>query len=108
MVIGKSEHQGKGANVLGDPRIALTWIVNELSGLEIPLLACQVVATGTCVTPIAVVPGDEVKANLGRLGALSVRFSWCLGSKTCSRPAPEGATNCGESDAIKFVCSVPR
>jgi 2-keto-4-pentenoate hydratase len=75
IVAGKSKHEGKGANVLGDPRIALTWIVNELSSLRVPLDAGEVVTTGTCVTPIAVVPGDEVKANFGRLGALSVRFS---------------------------------
>jgi 2-keto-4-pentenoate hydratase len=74
-VVGKSEHQGKGANVLGDPRIALAWIVNELSALGVPLHAGEVVTTGTCVTPIAVVPGDEVRASFGRLGALSVNFS---------------------------------
>ena len=74
-VVGKSEHEGKGANVLGDPRVALTWIVNELSGLGVSLLAGEVVTTGTCVTPIAVVAGDEVKASFGPLGALSVRFS---------------------------------
>ena len=74
-VVGKSEHRGKGANVLGDPRIALTWIANELSGLGIPLLAGQVVTTGTCVTPIAVVAGDEVVADFGPMGRLSVRFS---------------------------------
>src|SRR6185295_2108974 len=28
---GKPDRQGKGANVLGDPRAALTWLVNELS-----------------------------------------------------------------------------
>ena len=27
------EREGVGANVLGDPRTALTWLVNELSGL---------------------------------------------------------------------------
>jgi 2-keto-4-pentenoate hydratase len=75
VVVGKSEHQGKGANVLGDPRIALTWIANELSSLGIPLVADQVVTTGTCVTPIAVIPGDEIMASFGPLGALSVRFS---------------------------------
>src|SRR5262249_40599865 len=75
LVVGKLEHQGKGANVLGDPRIALTWIVNELSSLGIPLRAGEVVTTGTCVIPIGVVPGDEVKASFGRVGALSVRFS---------------------------------
>ena len=75
VVVGKSEHSGKGSNVLGDPRVALAWLVNELSGLGIPILGGEVVTTGTCVTPIAVVPGDEVRASLGPLGALSVRFS---------------------------------
>ena len=74
-VVGKSEHQGKGANVLGDPRVALAWIVNELSALGVPLHAGEVVTTGTCVTPIPVVAGDEVRASFGRLGELSVRFS---------------------------------
>jgi 2-keto-4-pentenoate hydratase len=74
VVVGKSEHHGKGANVLGDPRVAITWIANELSSLGIPLLANQVVTTGTCVTPIAVMPGDEVMASFGPMGALSVRF----------------------------------
>jgi 2-keto-4-pentenoate hydratase len=75
VVVGKSEHEGKGANVLGDPRIALTWIVNELSALGVSLHAGEVVTTGTCVTPIAVVAGDQVRASFGRFGALSVRFS---------------------------------
>ena len=33
-VKGKLECEGKGANVLGDPRTALTWLVNELSQLR--------------------------------------------------------------------------
>jgi 2-keto-4-pentenoate hydratase len=74
-VTGKSQHHGKGANVLGDPRIALTWIANELSGYGIPLVVGQVVTTGTCVTPIAVVAGDEVIGDFGPMGKLSVRFS---------------------------------
>ncbi|RWK02921.1 MAG: hydratase [Mesorhizobium sp.] len=72
-VAGKSGHDGTGA-VLGDPRIALQWIVNELSGLGIALQPGQVVITGTCVTPISVEPGDEVTGNLGRFGRVSVRF----------------------------------
>lgn len=73
-VSGKSQHQGNGAAVLGDPRIALTWIVNELSGLGIALQPGQVVITGTCVTPISVEAGDEVIGDLGRFGRVSVRF----------------------------------
>lgn len=75
VVAGKSEHSGKGSNVLGDPRIALTWLVNELSGLGISMRGGEVVTTGTCVTPIAVAPGDKVTASFGRLGTLSVRFN---------------------------------
>ncbi|TGQ66818.1 hydratase [Mesorhizobium sp. M00.F.Ca.ET.186.01.1.1] len=73
-VSGKSQHHGTGAAVLGDPRIALTWLVNELSGLGIAAQPGQIVITGTCVTPIAVVAGDEVVGDLGRFGRVSVRF----------------------------------
>ena len=30
-IAGKPDVTGKGANVLGSPRIAMTWLVNELS-----------------------------------------------------------------------------
>ena len=74
-VNGTVHHTGKGANVLGDPRIALTWIVNELSAHGIAMEAGQVVTTGTCVVPVAVQPGDLVEAEYGPFGKLSVRFS---------------------------------
>jgi 2-keto-4-pentenoate hydratase len=74
-VVGKSRHEGKGANVLGDPRIALAWIVNELRGLGLAMGAGEVVTTGTCVTPVPVVPGDEVRASYGEFGGLSVRLA---------------------------------
>lgn len=74
-VKGKSRHVGRGANVLGDPRVALAWLANEVSGLGHTLAAGQVVTTGTCVVPIAVVPGDEVHADFGAFGRMSVRFS---------------------------------
>ena len=74
-VTGKSIHDGQGINVLGDPRRALTWIANELSGLGVPITVGQVVTTGTCVVPVAVVPGDEVLATYGDFGSLSVRFT---------------------------------
>jgi len=70
-----SVHHGVGANVLGDPRVALAWLVNELSGLGIPVVAGQMVTTGTCVVPIAVSPGDEVRADWGDFGSLTVRFA---------------------------------
>jgi 2-keto-4-pentenoate hydratase len=74
IVSGKPPQYGKGANVLGDPRVALTWLANELSRLGIPLGAGQVVTTGTCMTPLAIGPGDTVVADFGELGSVEVRF----------------------------------
>ena len=64
--------EGLGANVLGDPREALAWLVNELSRLNLPLLATQVVTTGTCLIPLAVEPGDHVVADFGTIGSVDV------------------------------------
>ena len=71
----QQHHHGLGAEVLGDPRVALAWLVNELSGLGVTLKAGEVVTTGTCVTPIAVAPGDELDASFGPVGEVSARFS---------------------------------
>lgn len=68
------EHQGIGSNVLGDPRTALAWLVNELSRHGIPLRAGQVVTTGTCVVPIAIAPGDRVAGDFGVLGTVEIGF----------------------------------
>lgn len=67
--------EGSGANVLDDPRIALTWLVNELSGLGITLNAGEIVTTGTCMPPLAVQSGDVVEADFGVLGRVSARFT---------------------------------
>jgi 2-keto-4-pentenoate hydratase len=68
------EHPGVGSNVLGDPRVALTWLVNELSGQGIALGAGQVVTTGTCVVPIPIRPGDRLHGDFGVLGTIEVAF----------------------------------
>ncbi len=69
------EREGRGANVLGHPVIALTWLANELSGLGITLAAGQIVTTGTCLAPLEIEPGDEVSADFGILGRVSCSFS---------------------------------
>jgi 2-keto-4-pentenoate hydratase len=65
---------GHGRNVLGDPRVALAWLANELSGLGITLRAGQVVTTGTCHPPLPIQASDEFAADFGVLGKVSVRF----------------------------------
>lgn len=74
-VDGQEVAKGTGANVLGDPREALTWIANKLSALGTPLQAGEVVTTGTCVVPVAVAPGQTARADFGVLGEIEVRFT---------------------------------
>jgi 2-keto-4-pentenoate hydratase len=65
---------GHGRNVLGDPRIALTWCANELRQLGLTLRAGEVVTTGTCHPPLPIQSGDLVAADFGSLGKVSVAF----------------------------------
>ena len=71
---GELASHGTGANVLGDPRVALTWIANELSQFGDGLQAGQIVTTGTCITPIPVEPGNQVRMDFGVLGSVEARF----------------------------------
>ena len=70
-----SQHVGHGKNVLGDPRMALAWCVNELRALGVTLRAGEVVTTGTCCTPLPIQAGDVFAADFGMLGKVSVGFS---------------------------------
>jgi 2-keto-4-pentenoate hydratase len=69
---GRSEVHGKGANVLGSPRTALTWFINEMSSLGVTLRAGQVVSTGTCLVPMPITSGDHVTGDFGPLGRVEV------------------------------------
>jgi 2-keto-4-pentenoate hydratase len=72
---GQAWHRaGSGAAVLGDPRVALTWLVNELRVLGLGTQAGLFVTTGTCMQPLEVTPGDTVEVDFGVLGRLSVDF----------------------------------
>jgi 2-keto-4-pentenoate hydratase len=72
---GAAAQHGTGANVLGDPRIALTWLATDRARRGDGLKAGQVVTTGTCVKPVAIAPGDRVVADFGALGQVSVLFT---------------------------------
>ena len=68
------QYVGHGKNVLGDPRAALAWLVNELRGLGLTLRAGEVVTTGTCHPPLPIESGDLLAADFGVLGKVSVAF----------------------------------
>jgi 2-keto-4-pentenoate hydratase len=66
--------EGTGANALGDPRIALTWLANHLSKRGIGLKRGDIITTGTCITPLPIAPGDRVIAAFDGLGKVTVAF----------------------------------
>jgi 2-keto-4-pentenoate hydratase len=74
-VAGRLEREGRGANVLGDPRLALTWLANDLSRHGVTLAAGQVVTTGTCLVPLPIGAGDSVSADFGALGRVALHFA---------------------------------
>jgi 2-keto-4-pentenoate hydratase len=76
-VITLRGHQfiGHGKNVLGDPRIALTWLANELRQLGVTLRSGEIVTTGTCHPPLPIQSGDVFEADFGVIGKVSVRFA---------------------------------
>jgi len=63
---------GEGRAVLGDPRTALTWIANELSALRIGLRAGDWASCGTCMVPLAILPGDRIEADYGEFGRIAI------------------------------------
>ena len=66
---------GIGGNVLGDPRIALCWLVNELSAHGIDTKAGHTVTTGTCLPPMKIGPGSRVEGDYGTLGTIALSLA---------------------------------
>ena len=69
---GAPNCEGVGSNVLGDPRIALAWIANELNTYGLMLRAGETITTGTCVVPFALEPGKRYSADFGVLGSVNI------------------------------------
>jgi 2-keto-4-pentenoate hydratase len=72
---GQQAAQGSGKAVLGDPRLALTWFVNEAARFCGGVKAGQFVTTGTCIVPITIVAGDRVEIDYGVLGKIGATIS---------------------------------
>jgi 2-keto-4-pentenoate hydratase len=71
---GEERSAGRGADVLGDPREALTWMANEVLRQGWPLQAGDVIMTGASAPPVPVHAGDAVQAVFDGLGTVAVRF----------------------------------
>ena len=71
---GKLVATGSGAAVLGDPRVALAWLANEVAEFAGGLREGELVTTGTCVVPVPVRPGDQIIVDLGEIGRVDARL----------------------------------
>lgn len=71
---GVEAGRGTGRNVLGDPRVALAWLANELHGQGEQLRAGDLVTTGACVAPMDVNSGDAMHVDFGVLGVVDTYF----------------------------------
>ena len=72
---GTQAADGTGKAVLGDPRLALQWFVNEAARYSGGVKAGQFVTTGTCIVPMAIAPGDAVTIDYGDLGTISANIT---------------------------------
>ena len=65
-------YTGTGSNVLGNPIIGLTWLVNELSKYNITINKELIISTGTCSKPFPINKNDFITADFGVLGKVEV------------------------------------
>jgi 2-keto-4-pentenoate hydratase len=65
---------GAGAAVLGHPATAVAWLANKLHEFDVPLKAGEVILSGALAAAAPVAAGDYFRAELDRLGSVSVRF----------------------------------
>ena len=72
---GEKAATGSGANVLGDPRIALAWLVNEVCTYGDGIAVGQFVTTGTCVVPVPIHRGDTFRADFGDFGTVDAKLA---------------------------------
>jgi 2-oxo-3-hexenedioate decarboxylase/2-keto-4-pentenoate hydratase len=66
--------EGTGADVLGHPLHALTWLANHLAARGDGLEAGQIVLTGSLVKTVWLKPGDRVRMELDGLGTVEAGF----------------------------------
>ncbi|MDA8291566.1 MAG: fumarylacetoacetate hydrolase family protein [Actinomycetota bacterium] len=66
---------GSARAAMGHPVTSLTWLVNWVRSHGIGVAAGEVVSTGTCTGHLFAARGDEVAADFGELGTVTVRFA---------------------------------
>jgi 2-keto-4-pentenoate hydratase len=67
--------RGSGGDVLGDPRDALTWFVNECARRGMTLKSGHIVTTGVVGRPVPINASDHIRADFGVLGVVELTMS---------------------------------
>jgi 2-keto-4-pentenoate hydratase len=70
---GQGAGEGHGRDVMGHPLEALAWVANNLAARGVGLWRGDVVITGSLVTSKFPKPGDRVRFDAGRLGAVELQ-----------------------------------
>lgn len=71
---GKIITTGVGANVMGNPILALEWLIKKLAESNEYLKAGEIVLAGSLISPVAVNVNDTFEAEFHTLGSVSVEF----------------------------------
>jgi len=71
---GRIASEGRAINTLGDPRQQLLWLAQDRSRRGEGLKTGELVTTGTCLTPVEIVPGDRVIVDFIGLGEVTAAF----------------------------------
>jgi 2-keto-4-pentenoate hydratase len=71
---GEKRYEGLGANALGGPELALTWLANDLAAKGLFLRAGDVVTTGVITAVFETGIGDHVEADYDVIGNVSVQL----------------------------------
>ena len=72
---GEEVASGRGSLVMGDPLIAVEWLVRHLADRGRSLEEGDVVLTGSLTGHVDVVAGDTFQARFDRLGTVTVGFT---------------------------------
>ncbi len=71
---GEFLSEGLGSAVQGNPLTAVAWLANTLGRYNIPLLAGEIILSGSLVPLEPVVAGDQLRLELEGVGAAQVSF----------------------------------
>ncbi len=74
-VDGQLETKGRGDRVLGNPLNVLAWLANSLTEQGLNLKQNHYVTTGVCTDVFTARAGQEIMADFGTLGRVSVKLS---------------------------------